>query len=237
MMLCPSCGARQPEDAAFCEYCGQPLAVASQPKLVVSVPAQKPAHPPTVSITTPDVGVTCPRCGAKLSPDSNFCDMCGTPLRQAHPETRSESSTPASRVSSGQPQSAQPEPVVYASPPSNVTQPSFSVTPTGQARLVIQETQATLHLPYGKSEVIVGRDDPVSNLFPDIDLTDAGGDRLGVSRQHARIFFQGNQAFVEDRNSTNHTCVNGEKLLPWQPHPLQSGDEVQFGHLKTNFYL
>ena len=101
----------------------------------------------------------------------------------------------------------------------------------------IQETQATLHLPYGKSEVIIGRDDPVSNLFPDIDLTDAGGDRLGVSRQHARIFFQGNQAFVEDRNSTNHTYVNGEKLLPWQPHPLQSGDEIQFGHLKTNFYL
>ena len=237
MVLCPSCGARQPEDAAFCEYCGQPLTAAAHPQPVVSALAQKPLHPPTVAITTPDASLTCPRCGATLSPDSNFCDMCGASLHQAHPQTQPEPLTPAPSISRGQPPSVQPEPVVYASPPSNVTQPSFSAMPNVQARLVIQETQATLHLPYGKSEVIVGRDDPVSNLFPDIDLTDAGGDRLGVSRQHARIFFQGSQAFVEDRNSTNHTYVNGEKLLPWQPHPIQSGDEIRFGHLKASFYL
>ena len=106
-----------------------------------------------------------------------------------------------------------------------------------QARLVIQATQETLHLPYGKAEVIVGRDDPVGNLFPDIDLTDCGGDKAGVSRQHARIFFQGTQAFVEDRNSTNHTYVNGQELVPWQPQPLKSGDEIKFGRLASIFYL
>ena len=179
----------------------------------------------------------CPRCGAQLEPESNFCDMCGAQLHESHPPVQSELSAVVPNVSNGQPFPAQPEPVVYASPPSNVTQPSYSAMPVVQARLVVQETQATLHLPYGKPEVIVGRDDPISSLFPDIDLTDAGGDRLGVSRQHARIFFQGNQAFVEDRNSTNHTYVNGEKLLPWQPCPLQDGDEVHFGQLKTNFYL
>lgn len=235
MILCPSCGARQPDDAAFCEYCGQPLSSGPQPQPVAGAAVRKAAHPPTVAITTPDAVVTCPACGATLSPDSRFCDMCGTPLHRARSQARPAAPEPAVGGRSLSPPA--PEPVVYASPPSNVTQPSFSEPPAGQARLVIQETQATLHLPYGKPEVIVGRDDPVSNLFPDIDLTDAGGDRLGVSRQHARIFFQGNQAFIEDRNSTNFTYVNGEKLLPWQPHPLQSGDEIRFGHLKTSFYL
>jgi len=158
-------------------------------------------------------------------------------MREPHPQTQPELPTFAPNAPTERRSPVQPEAVAYASLPSNVTQPSYAALPVMQARLVVQTTQTTLHLPQGKPEVIVGRDDPLSNLFPDIDLTDYGGDKSGVSRQHARIFFQGNQAFVEDRNSTNHTYVNEEKLLPWQPHPLQNGDEIRFGRLKTNFYL
>ena len=219
MLLCPSCGARQPDGAAFCEYCGQPLRDVSpvRPDAGAGVPAS-PAHPPTRAIAASDAAPVCPRCGAQLAPDSIFCDMCGAPLHGQHSSPRSEAGA-------------------YAPSSPGATQPAYVASPAVQARLVIQATQAVLHLPQGKSEVIVGRDDPFSNLFPDIDLTDYGGDMGGVSRQHARIFFQGRQAFIEDRDSTNHTYVNGEKLLPWQPRPLQSGDEICFGQLKANFYL
>ena len=103
--------------------------------------------------------------------------------------------------------------------------------------MVVQGTNATLPFPPGRTDVIVGREDPVSGVFPEVDLTDHGGDEGGVSRRHARIFVQGTQVFVEDLNSTNYTYVNQQKLTPGQPHPLNSGDDVRFGRVKLTFYL
>ncbi len=185
MSFCTTCGAQQPEDAAFCGICGAALRVA----------APQPSQP-----------VTCPRCGAQLEPDSLFCDMCGASLGRADAVQHD--------VSAGTPS---PEPV--------------------QSRLFVQESQTTLHLPQGKAEIVIGRADPISDLYPDIDLTDYGGDKAGVSRQHARIFFQGGRIFLEDRNSTNHTYLNEQPLEPWQPYPLHNGDEIRFGRLKVSFYL
>ena len=100
----------------------------------------------------------------------------------------------------------------------------------------MQATNASLLFPPGKTEIIVGREDPVSGVFPDIDLTDHGGDEGGVSRRHARIFVQGDQVFIEDLNSTNYTYVNQQRLTPGQPQPLNDGDEVRLGRVKLNFY-
>jgi pSer/pThr/pTyr-binding forkhead associated (FHA) protein len=105
-----------------------------------------------------------------------------------------------------------------------------------QGRLVVQGSNTSLPFPPGKTEVIIGREDPVSGVFPEIDLTDYGADESGVSRQHARVFLQGNQTLIEDLNSTNFTYVNQQKLTPGQPHPLSNGDEVRFGRMKLNFY-
>jgi len=99
----------------------------------------------------------------------------------------------------------------------------------------VQGTNAVLPFPPGKSEILLGREDPVSNVFPDIDLTPHGGDEGGVSRRHARIFAQGNQLFVEDLNSTNYTYVNQQKLTPGQPHPLKDGDEIRLGKVRLTY--
>ncbi len=108
--------------------------------------------------------------------------------------------------------------------------------PDVQGRLVVQDTSATLPFPPGKTEIIVGREDPVSGVFPEIDLTDHGGDEGGVSRQHARIFTQGNQVSIEDLNSTNYTYVNQQKLTPERPHQLNDGDEIRLGRVKLDFH-
>ncbi|MDZ7261298.1 MAG: FHA domain-containing protein, partial [candidate division KSB1 bacterium] len=83
-----------------------------------------------------------------------------------------------------------------------------------------------------KLEVIIGREDPASNIFPDIDTTTYGGNLCGVSRRHARIVLQGNQYFIEDLNSVNSTFVNKIKLAPKQRFPLNDGDELILGRLK-----
>ncbi len=103
-------------------------------------------------------------------------------------------------------------------------------------RFVVQLTNAPLPLPPGRTEFIIGREDPVSNVFPDIDLTDHGGDEGGVSRRHARVFIQGQQVLIEDLNSTNYTHVNQQRLTPGQPHPLHDGDQVRLGRVKLTYY-
>jgi len=51
-----------------------------------------------------------------------------------------------------------------------------------------------------------------------------------VSRGHARITIDGNQATIEDLKSKNGTSVMGEAIKG--PTPLKDGDEVEFGHVK-----
>jgi pSer/pThr/pTyr-binding forkhead associated (FHA) protein len=99
--------------------------------------------------------------------------------------------------------------------------------------LVVQGTNASLPFPPGKAEIFIGREDPVSGVFPEIDLTDHGGDEGGVSRKHARVFVQGGQVYIEDLNSTNYTYVNQQKLTPGQAQSLNVGDEVRFGRVKV----
>jgi pSer/pThr/pTyr-binding forkhead associated (FHA) protein len=94
-----------------------------------------------------------------------------------------------------------------------------------------------LTFPPGMTEVIIGREDPVSGIFPDVDLTDHGGDEGGVSRQHARVFVQGDQVLIEDLNSTNYTYVNQQRLVPGQLQPLDDGDEILMGRVKLIYRL
>lgn len=78
---------------------------------------------------------------------------------------------------------------------------------------------------------ILGRVDPVSNVFPEIDLSDDGHLAKSVSRRHARIIKQKSRVFVEDLGSINGTFVNGKRLQPYVPETLHDGDVLQLGKL------
>ncbi len=95
-----------------------------------------------------------------------------------------------------------------------------------------------VEFPFGdKSEILVGREDPVSDIFPDIDLTNFGGEEGGVSRRHARILRDGDTYLLEDLNSTNYTKLNGVKLIPKIPQAMRDGDHVSFGKVEATFHL
>ena len=102
-------------------------------------------------------------------------------------------------------------------------------------RFIIQGTDASLTIPPEQIEVIIGREDPVRGIHPDIDLTDHGGDEGGVSRRHARIIVESGQFYIEDLESLNHTLLNQEQLTPGHLRPLHTGDEVAFGRVITIF--
>jgi pSer/pThr/pTyr-binding forkhead associated (FHA) protein len=145
-----------------------------------------------------------------------YCDQCGEDLSAAN-----ASSASAQPAQDYQATSAPVAPVVSA--------------PAGTARLVIKEDGAEFPLA-GKTEFLIGREDPVSNIFPDIDLTNHNGEDFGVSRMHAKIYEQGGQYTLEDLNSTNSTYINRQKLAAKTPTPIKDGDELRFGKVEATFH-
>jgi hypothetical protein len=90
-----------------------------------------------------------------------------------------------------------------------------------------------LEIP-AKDEIIIGREDPISDIFPDLDLTDLGGMDKGVSRKHAVIHRAGKDYTVEDMGSTNGTYINKKKIMPHAPQAIKPGDELRFGKLSLS---
>ncbi len=86
------------------------------------------------------------------------------------------------------------------------------------------------------AEGTLGRRDPASGAFPEVDLGPFGAAEAGVSREHAKITRVGGDRFyIVDLNSTNSTSVNGETLEPFKPRLLEDGDEITMGLLRLVF--
>lgn len=148
------------------------------------------------------------------NPDGSvFCDECGERL----PDASGQVADATSGDAMGSPAPAAVATAVATAP-----------------KLVVDADNAAFDLS-GKSEVLIGREDPVSNIYPDIDLTPHGGEEGGVSRLHAKLFLQGTQYLVEDQNSTNFTFVNRQKLAPKTPTPIHDGDEIRLGRVIMRF--
>lgn len=105
---------------------------------------------------------------------------------------------------------------------------------TGAARLVVISTGAELPLPE-QEEITVGREDPSSGIFPDVDLTPYGGEDGGVSRRHARLLHIGGDYFVEDLQSTNYTKLDGQRLPAHVRERLEDGARLDFGRVAVIF--
>ena len=88
-----------------------------------------------------------------------------------------------------------------------------------------------------KDNNLVGRADPHSNIFPEIDLSRFDSETK-VSRRHARIWLEGETFLVEDLGSVNGTVINDSvRLAPRQPRVLDSGDKLRLGETTLHFLL
>lgn len=85
--------------------------------------------------------------------------------------------------------------------------------------------------PPGVSGYVIGRADEALQYEPDIDLTRFDGIDMGVSRRHAALVRYKDVVHIIDLKSMNGTFVNGERLVPDNPHPLSDGDKVGIANL------
>ncbi|HXR65474.1 MAG TPA: FHA domain-containing serine/threonine-protein kinase [Ktedonobacteraceae bacterium] len=107
------------------------------------------------------------------------------------------------------------------------------VTPSQpEARLVLLESGQTFQLQGTK--MLVGREDPRREIHPDVLIND---ESKTVGRIHACFSCQQGQWSIEDRNSRNKTRLNGDVLVPYEPHLLKSGDLLRFGRVEARFEL
>ena len=111
------------------------------------------------------------------------------------------------------------------------------------ARLLVEGT-SELQSPIfsiDKNEVLIGRRDPMSNIFPEVDLSKYDP-QTKISRRHARIWREGNTFLVEDLGSSNGTMLvpivhESFRLAPRQPHALTNGDKIRVGDTTLHFVV
>jgi serine/threonine-protein kinase len=155
--------------------------------------------------------VFCGHCGEKIGADDVFCAHCGS--RQ---------------------------PMGGSVPGSGLTgsTPGARVT----AQLVVLGTSDMVRpFTIDKDNVQIGRTDPHTGIFPEIDLT-MYDPETKVSRKHARIYRQGEQFLIEDLGSVNGTIVNSInggsiRLNAKSPRVLSHGDELKLGGTVLKFTM
>ncbi|MFQ5718918.1 MAG: cyclic nucleotide-binding domain-containing protein [Acidobacteriota bacterium] len=156
-------------------------------------------------------------------------------LAQFRAQPRSSPAPPAPIPAGGAQRSARPA----ATPPPRPA-PAIAKEP-GQGNGTVVEphylVETSRHevftLPPGTA--CVGRFDPVTGTRPEVDLTLLDLKR-SVSRRHAVITIDDGGCLVtEEVGALNGTTVNGTKLTPGEPVPVQDGDEVAFGSVVLTF--
>ncbi len=165
--------------------------------------------------------VKCPSCGKRHPENTLFCDECGAYLMaEGHKRT---------------------DPLAMGDVDWMETDFGInSILENGSRpitlRVSVLDSGRQIEFPLTR-ELSLGRLDAATATFPDIDLTVDGALEKGVSRRHARITRKGKNLFLEDLGSVNGTFVNGKRLTPYLPHPLNNNDEIQVGRLvlRVNF--
>lgn len=164
--------------------------------------------------------IRCPQCNHEELEGALFCTKCGALL---------ETDSPLSTKTFTPGDTGEYQPSI---PPSLL---EISVTGVG-ATLYLSDFQRTLPLDKGRS-VVLGRAVESEPLQPDIDLTPFDAYRLGVSRRHARLEWQGSRLTITDLNSSNGTRVNGQRIPAGKAVDLHHGDEIRLGKLRIQILL
>ena len=114
--------------------------------------------------------------------------------------------------------------------------------PRPVVQAVAEGPEKLVHVPSGMEfplasgpETTIGRKDPVTGIYPDIDLTPVDNQR-SVSRRHSKIYRRGSKFFFgEEIGTMNSTFLNGKRLETGVPSEIRPGDEVRFGVVVLRF--
>jgi len=166
--------------------------------------------------------IICPNCHHQEVSGAIFCSECGTLLDNLSGVTTQN--MPA--FSTDQLKEAQGELVQKPTMPDVEADISLCIVDTGQVIPLDDREEFTL-----------GRSAEGQPILPDIDLAPYRAYESGVSRLHASLKRQAKQLLVTDLGSVNGTRLNGQKINPHKPFPINHGDILTLGKLKIQVLI
>lgn len=167
--------------------------------------------------------IVCPNCRHNEIEGALFCSECGA-LLEGVPglATQSIARNPSSQL----PEAAMGE--VAPSTSLEINQASVSVCVVDSGQILPLED---------RDEFTIGRSAEGQPILPDIDLAAFRAYENGVSRLHASIRLEGRMVLATDLGSVNGTRLNGQKIPPHKPCPLNHGDILTLGKLKLQILI
>ena len=185
--------------------------------------------------------IRCAECGHENMDGLEYCDACGaklpavaTPVPEAAAESSPAPQNEAEAATVVAP--AEPAPVESVAPAEPAAAPVVvaSGAPQNVKLTIVRGGTMGKEFPLQSGDNLVGRWDPDSGAFPEVDL-EMDDPEARISRKHALIRV-GEQVSIEDIGSLNGTYVNrGRRLELGSPVVLHDGDELIIG--KTFFKL
>ncbi|MCA9893843.1 MAG: FHA domain-containing protein [Anaerolineae bacterium] len=85
--------------------------------------------------------------------------------------------------------------------------------------------------------MLIGRSDESRGIFPDIDVSELGGQGAGVSRRHALMLARDNRVTIQDLGSANGTFINGRVLEPKTEYRVHDRDRLRLGRLELQIHF
>lgn len=255
---CANCHAELRPGTSFCPNCG---ASTFQPNPTTQAPAlQPPAYTPppaqqTPVYTPPPAPQTPPYTPPKPAVDPYSPTVTAQP-QQAKPAPQPQQPYYVPPVP--QQPSVVPQPKVTFVPGESKQEPTLTPPPqrpqtpyyipsteAQQAQAAAQPAADTLwgslifsngeQVPLKGERAVVGRyDSDIGGIHPDVDLESMQGSDT-VSRIHAAFEHIGSTYTLTDLNSTNATRINGKRIEPDKPTPVNDGDTLTFGKVASTF--
>lgn len=212
-LRCVKCGFENQPGTARCELCGQELSPA--------LAAKADDHPHRVPTGLKRVPAPIHRDQAlsQNPTQTGAADRSSTPVPFPVPDPSPEGPTPK----------------ISASGPTTYTGAQQATAPPpllGKIKLVVEQGMI-IGEQYLLSEprMVIGRSDPSSSIYPDIDLT--GQDNEYVHRRHALLQFYDldTRLSVEHVGGTNPTLVNNQPVEAGELVELKIGDRLRIGRV------
>ncbi|MEI6043897.1 MAG: FHA domain-containing protein [Chloroflexota bacterium] len=218
-LVCPSCKAPYAVGDVFCFNCGNDLsklpanqsanAGSNQPS-----PVAKPLSEEAPAPASKDDGMSPDDWDKAFSAPAGSPVVAVAPAPVASPLSVPPTTSPAEDNAFGLP--------VATTPP---VAPPTSAIPT-QLQLQVSGPYGEEVVEYKGHELLLGRQDAKTRVFPDLNLDDGA-----ASRRHFSIWKEKSDGFfyVQDLESSNGTSLNGQDLEPGTPTRLNQGDIIKIG--------
>lgn len=157
--------------------------------------------------------ITCPNCGKGNQKSDLICYNCGYLLVENEMQTQH----------------------LVDNAPNQPSQYSDYFAPNAVLVLTVHDSPIKYEIrpQSSRRELILGRKTN-SAMTPDVDLSNADANRLGVSRMHLTMRYDERSSTVSvfDMGSANGSFVNGQRLHPHEVRVLHHNDELRLGHLQ-----